>query len=86
MKDIIVVCPTCDRAKAEFYRFMQFFGSFFVMRANKYRRMITLKNGLHITFMSSKLPVISEDFFVCSLQEYKQFFKNIAEKIKEEEK
>lgn len=80
MKDIIVVCPDCDSAKREFCRFMAYFGALIVQRSNKYRRMITLKSGMHITFMASKKSiVISKDFFVCSLQEFKQILLAIAE-------
>ena len=80
MKDLIIVCPTCDSAKKEFDRFLQFFGDIIVKRSNKYRRMITLKSGMHITFMASKNSiVISKDFFVCSLQEFKQILLAIVE-------
>ena len=86
MKDIIVICPTRDRAKMEFDRFLEFFGDFIVKRYNKYRMMITLKSDTHLIYMVDKgIPVISNDFYVCSLEEFKQMLWNIAERLKEKE-
>lgn len=85
MKDILLICETKDKAKAEFER-MRVQLSIMIKSTNRSKLKVTLKSGRHIYFESSnrgKTAVVGVGMITLEVDAFIQMLKEFVQDMEE---